>query len=332
MIACLYTNNLLIYYYLYLMIELNESDNSNVIIPKSTKLHTKYKTSNTIVSISQSNFSDIPHSLVNENEAFTETKHSLFKETKDGLFNPNDKESLKIENVDLTSNKKNENRNSESTQYKKIVYEVNMKDNSPYPCSSKLLPLYDFFMFSPKEGEELISFYITGDQSSSKSIKLCSNDIFSNCKKIKYIGIYVQDIPNDHLFNYSNIRETVISNYITQLITIPKETHFLIDNKITETGLEEALYLAQGNKSNMFVLGYNSLKGPLGFNKNQSENLDFLLSKSKIPIMIMKEFNTRKEKKTQGFNWFILFDHSYINCFKAFVTFSHLIVKKLQRP
>jgi hypothetical protein len=63
-------------------------------------------------------------------------------------------------------------------------------------------------------------------------------------------------------------------------------------------------------------------------NSYQLDNCKSLLGKCKLPTIVMKEFGIRKEKKRKGYNWFILLDHSYINCFKAFITFANLIDKK----
>lgn len=222
---------------------------------------------------------------------------------------------------------------SQFINLKKTIYEINISDTSSKSTIEKSKPIYDPFQYSPKnENEIIVSIYINGDMSSTNTYNILSKEFFeliSTNKRLTCLGIYIYDKANESQFNYSHTYETVISNFTTLLLTTPFKSNFLVDSsKITETGLEESLFLAQGNKSSIICFGYNSLKGAFGINKQQQNNIDILLTKASIPFILFKEFNLRKDNKTRGYNWFILFDHSYINCFKSLLAFSNLIDKE----
>jgi len=185
---------------------------------------------------------------------------------------------------------------------------------------------------------------IDGNENSHKALNLLTTKILtpSLYSKFQVIGSYIYDEKNDGNYNFANRKDTVIEVNTTRLTATEVKNIFVIEEKREldpefirdkdATEFNQTVSLAHDNKADYLVSAYTSLKGPLGSNKVQDENLDNLLLTSSIPVMLLKEFHGRfdtvKGQKRRGYRWFILLDHSYINCFKAFTAFSEFIDKK----
>lgn len=284
-------------------------------IPRSTALHSRdsyYENSRQSSIINQA--LETPHNaeLLIESEP-----QSNFQTDRDFAQSVSD-------NLQVQSDQQNQDYETRKEIQRKFVYEVRQE--------TEIVPTYNYFKFQIDKLEnpkgKLVSFLVSGNQSSESSFNLITQEYFRDASCFQILGIYICDEKNNSNFNYANAKETVLSLYSSKFIGTEHLNNFIYDLKVTESGFDEALYLATGNKSDFFAIGYDSLKGPTGYNKYQEMNIDILLSRSAIPIMLIKENTPRKAKKNKGYNWFILFDHSYINCFKAFITFSELIDKE----
>lgn len=321
-----------------------ESSNPSFILPKSTAFNTKRHTINRQSSNSASNRNiENLNESEHENEVYLQSQLPTqnLSRRDESEYNESRNNVEEVKEVEVDINRNNERKSSVvkvevKASSMKQLYKVNLKTSN-----DRLTMIKDPFVFAENPENEddeankkkklnkcLISVYITGGESAEKTLKIASQELFKSPSLFSFLGIYVYDEENKSAYNYANCKETVLENFSTRLLNIENEKNFIMDMKITETGFEEALYLATGNKSAFFTIGYDSLKGPFGKNSDQLLNSKCLLSKAKIPVIVMKEFKLRKELKKKGYNWFILLDHSYINCFKAFTVFSELIDKE----
>lgn len=291
----------------------DQHSHSTFNIPRSTALHSR-----------DSNY-EYSHQSSNVNHAL-ETPHNaeLLIESESNFATDRNFNQENTEYTQVESDQQEKGSEVGKEIQKKFVYEVRQE--------FEIVPTYNYFKYqidkqvNPKG--KLVSFLVSGDTSSESGFNLITQEYFKDASTFQILGIYICDEKNNINFNFANAKKTVLSLYSSKFIGTEHINNFIYDLKVTETGFDEALYLATGNKSDFFAIGYNSLKGPTGYNKYQELNLDILLSRSAIPIILMKENVARKAKKNKGYNWFILFDHSYINCFKAFVTFAELIDKE----
>lgn len=194
---------------------------------------------------------------------------------------------------------------------------------------NKLNKVENFNKFIPNKNIKLITYLVSGSPNGIKALKILGNSLISlNPSNYKILAIYIEDNSESTKLklNFNNIKENVLESFSTTLNTIPSYANLIVDTKCTQTGYEEYNYLSLANKSSFNVLCLDSLKGPLLRSIYLTKTKDFLLSNSKIPNILLKEYNIRGSKN-KGYNWFILLDHTYINSFKAFITFSEFIDK-----
>lgn len=173
------------------------------------------------------------------------------------------------------------------------------------------------------EFSTLICLNIDGHKQSELSIKL-STELFDYLSS-KLLAIYISNEKIDNTLNYANKMENVIELNLSRFSNIPFASHFIVEDKYLDEFIGQSLELARLNQADYFITGYNSLKGPLFSSKALSRNLWYLLSHCTIPTIICKEFQQRKKKKSGGYSWLVIFDDTYVNCFKAFTVFSKLI-------
>jgi hypothetical protein len=67
------------------------------------------------------------------------------------------------------------------------------------------------------------------------------------------------------------------------------------------------------------------MKGPRGSNVEQGVGLDYLLSSSKIPILLVREETKREKKTNRSFKWLIVLDKNFSFTMKSLNAFLPLI-------
>jgi hypothetical protein len=89
--------------------------------------------------------------------------------------------------------------------------------------------------------------------------------------------------------------------------------------------LEQVNKQAINLKANYFIVGYYGIKGPKGDNQELSKGIDYLLSETRIPTILIKDTPLRSVKEGKGYKWLFVFDKQYHNVFRVFKTFHKLI-------
>lgn len=192
--------------------------------------------------------------------------------------------------------------------------------------------------------KKIVCLNINGHKDSEKIFQIFANEMLTNNSDRKYnlCGFYVFDNLKDDEFNYSNKKISIVDFYSTKFLQIPYKNIFIIEEKRNlnemldneKTEFNQLLGFSKENGVHFIATSFNSLKGPFVSTQELNNNLHTILLTLKTPIIIFKEFNSRlhkDEKKNEivkkGYNWFILLDNSFINCFKAFTTFAEFIDK-----
>lgn len=191
--------------------------------------------------------------------------------------------------------------------------------------------------------KRIIFVNINGNEDTLNTINIINSNYLRNKQKVdKYfiIGNYIYNTPENKDYNFSNQKKSVISLYSSKIYGLESSSAFIIEEKKLHgeefsspyegTEFSQVMSMAYENNARFLITSYNSLKGPFMAYNVLHKNLHNLLLSSRVPNIILKEFVDRKDNKKNvgGYNWFILFDHSYINCFKAFTTFVDLIDKE----
>lgn len=199
---------------------------------------------------------------------------------------------------------------------------------------------------NPKK--RLLVLYVDGNKDSETLLKHLDTEIIAKGSSCNYflLANYIYDADKDNDYNFANKKDTVLTVYSAKLTGLILANEFVIEQKrpfekmfmndYEGTEFNQVFSLATSNKASFLVSSFNSLKGPLGANSVLDKNLHNLLLSSKVPVMLFKEFYQResssnssnKDKSRKGgFNWFVLLDNTYINCFKALTTFAEFIDK-----
>lgn len=191
--------------------------------------------------------------------------------------------------------------------------------------------------------KKLIIFNIDGNVEVNQALKFLDGEILTKKMYSNYYltGMYIYNEEKDSEYNFANKKETVITLVTSKLAGMeisnslvieeqrPQDSNYISENSMTE--FSQVLNFSIENKANFLISAFSSLKGPLMSYSTLDKNLNNLLITANIPIILLKEYKEKKSDKSskkKGFSWFVLLDHSYINCFKAFTTFAELIDKE----
>lgn len=154
-------------------------------------------------------------------------------------------------------------------------------------------------------------------------------DLYRNNSKIKMIVTHIYNSKQDHLYNYYNKKDTVLEKYNLKIQKYAEDVRALLvaEDRSSEThALEQVLQVGQKYAANFLVCGYYGIKGAKQDNKELSKGIDYLLSFSRLPFILMKEnpldttLNSRKK-----FSWLFIFDRQFSNCTKILDPFIKLI-------
>jgi hypothetical protein len=186
--------------------------------------------------------------------------------------------------------------------------------------SSKLLSL-----INDGETPNLFCLSVDGSPDSEFALSIISTEFLAKQSKLLLVHIYNE--KKDDQFNYKFKKETVISNYSNKLIPIQTQSEFLIKDQeeFISHPLEQVNGLASLFKANYIVCGYHGIKGPKSDNLELSKGIDYLLGNSKIPVILIKNPDLRKDKKSGGYRWIAVFDSGIPSSIKALYAYSNMI-------
>lgn len=178
-----------------------------------------------------------------------------------------------------------------------------------------------------KENEDVLLFFISvdGSQHSEMALDIVTEEFFKKDSKLVVMHIY--NNKWDHIYNYRNKKETVMSYYATKVSKFGKRANFVVEDRKEESihSLEQVSKLSYYFKANYLVSGYYGIKGPKGDNNELSKGVNYLLGSSMAPTIIFKDTSLRCKKPNKGYNWLVVMDRQYKLAPKAFEAFTPLM-------
>jgi hypothetical protein len=178
-----------------------------------------------------------------------------------------------------------------------------------------------------KEHEDVLLFFISvdGSQHSEVALDVVTEEFFKKDSKLVVMHIY--NNKWDHIYNYRNKKETVMSYYATKASKFGKRANFVVEDRKEESvhSLEQVSKLSYYFKANYLVSGYYGIKGPKGDNNELSKGVNYLLGSSMGPTIIFKDTPLRSKKPNKGYNWLVVMDRQYKMAPKAFEAFTPLM-------
>jgi len=253
--------------------------------------------------------------LPNLNEVYQEKpKEDIYEKVETHVVDIVDKSNKKSFNDESVEEFKRSTEKSKTTKNLSWLSSVNKVSSSI--ANSRL--------FIKDENELLFCISVDGSKHSDFAFDMITENFFFSNTKLLCVHVFNSKI--DMNLNYSNKKSTVLEKYYSKIEKYQKQSHFVIEDKISSIhALEQASRLAYNYHSNFIVCGYHGLKGPRGDNKELAIGHDYLLTSSNIPVMIIKEETIREKKKDGYFKWLIILDRQFHYPVKAFQAFIPLI-------
>jgi len=167
---------------------------------------------------------------------------------------------------------------------------------------------------------------VDGSIHSEQAFEIVTDD-FLKKETDKMLIIHIFNSSMDEYYNFRNKKDTIIEKYNTRLLKIDKsKTLFLKEDRISKVhALEQVNRIASNHKCSFLISGYYGIKGPKGDNKELSKGVDYLLSFSRSPTILIKENTLRKNKPNGQIKWLFVFDRAYMNCYSILNRFLPLI-------
>ena len=167
---------------------------------------------------------------------------------------------------------------------------------------------------------------IDGSAHSETAYDIVTED-FLRKETDKLLIVHIYNSSMDENYNFRNRMDTITQNYSTRILKLEKyRVLFLKEDRFSKVhALEQVNRIAANHKCSYLVSGYYGIKGPKGDNKELSKGVDYLLSFSRTPTIIIKENTLRKNKPNGQIKWLFVFDRAYMNCYSILNRFLPLI-------
>lgn len=173
--------------------------------------------------------------------------------------------------------------------------------------------------------ETIITLQIDGSKHSQFAFDVASTEFIKD-RVLHCVHIY--NSVHDGDYNWQYQKDYVIDKYRTNILTALSPTQGKLSIQDTDGFMQHHIdqihRIALINKASFLFTGYFSLRTQTLLPKHLNRGVDFLLSESKIPVIIFKEGMIRG-KKNKGFKWLIVMDRSSSDCFKILDVFLPLI-------
>jgi hypothetical protein len=180
--------------------------------------------------------------------------------------------------------------------------------------------------------ETLFCISVDGSEHSEHAFNLVTKEFLPNICHSKVLIMHVYNSQLDNNYNFRNQRDTIIEKYSTAALKLGKDCHYSWEDRAKNVhALDQVNRTAHNYKADYLVCGYFGIKGPKSDNKELTKGIDYLLSYSKVPTILVKEATIRDIKKQKGYNWLFVFDRAYVDCFNILKFFIKLVDKKLDK-
>lgn len=220
--------------------------------------------------------------------------------------------SQKNENEDIEINNEDEANENEAEDYVdpdlKIMEYIQQQKN-----------------FELKGNDTLFCVCVDGAENSEFAFEITIKDLLKESDKLFVVHIFNSKM--DEYFNFRNRKDTIVDKYETAVLRIDKSrVLFLQEDRSSKIHpLEQVHRISVNHKCNYLVCGYYGMRLQKGDNKELAKGIDYLLTFSKTPMIIIKENKLRKMRPNGKLNWLFVFDRAFINCYNIFEKFSPLI-------
>lgn len=165
-----------------------------------------------------------------------------------------------------------------------------------------------------------------GCEDSEYAFEIVTEDLIKNSSD-KLLLAYIFDSTIDNTNNFRNRKETIIHKYSTKILKmIQTKVNFIKEElKSGIHPIDQLHKISIDNNSEFLVTGFYSLRGPKGDNKQLNLGVDYLLSNSKKPTILIKENSLRKNKQNRQLKWLFIFDKAYFKSYSIFEKFISLV-------
>lgn len=137
---------------------------------------------------------------------------------------------------------------------------------------------------------------------------------------------YIFNDKLDYLYNYSNKKETILQAYTDRLAPYESQSLFYYEDKTDSSHtLEQVCKISSFYKSDYLFIGYGGIKGPRGDNNELNNGINYLLSFSKTPVLLIQENLVALRREKNKFNWLFIFDRQYSSCTNIMKPFFKLV-------
>lgn len=182
--------------------------------------------------------------------------------------------------------------------------------------------------------ENIFCLAVDGSQTSKDAFEIIVKEFLNRIHDSVLICPHIYNNLHDEKFNWRFQKAHVIEYYKTRLITsiADHQGYLIIQDRDTYKvhEIEQAYKISEVNEAKYFFCGYEGLREQALKPSRIDVGLEYLLTKSKIPVFVMKDKNMRGVKN-QGYKWLLLMDRSNSDCFKVLDLFLPLIDRDIDR-
>jgi len=186
-----------------------------------------------------------------------------------------------------------------------------------------------------KENEpNRICFLLDGGVDSKKSFDIITKEFLPRLKHREMVGCHIYNSTNNSTYNWQYQKNYILDQYLFSFDRLIKYPNLLyLQDKKYRHNIEQAYYIADNLSSKYFIFNFYSLKEQNLLTNNIFYGLDFLLTSSKIPILIMKDELMRSDKEkngcnSKGYTWLFILDGTNTKSFYILEYFWPLIDRK----
>ena len=176
--------------------------------------------------------------------------------------------------------------------------------------------------------ENILCLSVDGSQTSKDAFEIILTEFLPFIHNSVLICPHIYNGDQDEKFNWRFQKANVLEYYKTRLTTsLADYQGYLIiqdrdPNKMHE--IEQSYKIAEMNECKYFFCGYEGLREQALKKARIDVGIEYLLSESKIPVIIMKD-NKKRGNKNKGFQWLLIMDKSNFDCYRVLDLFLPLI-------
>ena len=179
--------------------------------------------------------------------------------------------------------------------------------------------------------ENIICLSVDGSQTSKDAFEIILTEFLPFIHNSVLICPHIYNGDQDEKFNWRFQKANVLEYYKTRLTTslADYQGYLIIQDRDTYKvhEIEQAYKISEINQSKYFFCGYEGLREQALKKARIDVGIEYLLSESKMPVIIMKD-NKKRGSKNKGYQWLLIMDKSNGDCYRVLDLFLPLIDKE----